>query len=355
MQTNLSIQGTQFWLNGTPTYPGRRHAGRRIEGLIFNTRMANAIFDDENPATASRWRYPDTGAWDAERNTAEFCAALPEYARHGVLGVTVGLQGGGAIYDPEVYDAFINTAFTPAGELKPAYCRRLWRILQTADALGMVVIVNYFYGRQLQWLAGETAIRRAAAAATDWLLDTGYANILVDVMNEITPGADLLQAGRIHEVITHIQAQSRDGRRLLVSTSVHPQDWQPAGQWSEVVDFFLPHGNNQTADQLRQEIRRLRASPAYQSRPRPILINEDSIHLDSLEAATDEYASWGYYSQGYGCGGSYGHGRFDWLAHPRERSYTGLSGFQTIPVNWGLNTAEKRAFFQRVRQITGAA
>jgi hypothetical protein len=76
------------------------HAGRKIEGLLFNSRMVQAIFDDENPATAAHWRYPDTGFWDADRNTDEFCAMLPVYAQHGVLGVTVGLQGGGSSLCP---------------------------------------------------------------------------------------------------------------------------------------------------------------------------------------------------------------------------------------------------------------
>lgn len=353
MKTHVQIRETQFLLNGRPTYPGRVHNGRKIEGLLFNTRMANAIFDDENPVTASRWRYPDTGLWNPARNTGEFCAMLPEYARHGVLAVTIGLQGGGAIYAPEIYDHYINSAFAPSGELKPAYLQRLAQALQAADDAGMVVIVNYFYGRQLSQLQGETAIMRATEAATDWLLKSGYANVLVDVMNEFVPGEGLLQARRIHEMVELVKSRTHQGRRLLVSSSVHPCHWHPGGRWPEVVDFFLPHGNDQSPEQLRREIRRLRELPAYLENPRPILINEDSIHLESLEAAVDEYVSWGHYSQGYGCGGSIKHGRFDWLAQERESDYAALSGFQTIPVNWGLNTAEKRAFFNRVRLLTG--
>lgn len=355
MKTTIQIEGVQFLRNGQPTYAGRTHNGRPIEGLLFNARMVNAIFDDENPVTAARWRYPDTGLWDPDRNTDEFCAMLPEYARYGVLAVTVGLQGGGAIYDPAVYAHYSNSAFTPSGDLKPAYCARLARVLQAADDAGMVVIVNYFYGQQLAPLEGEAAILRAAEAATAWLLESGYTNLLVDVMNEFMPGEGLLQAGRIHEVIRLVKSRTHQGRRLLVSSSVHPCHWLPDGAWPTVVDFFLPHGNDQNAEQLRHEIRRLRDLPAYRDHPRPILINEDSIHLDNLEVAVDEYVSWGYYSQGYGCGGTIPHGRFDWLAHGRESDYAALSGFQTIPINWGLNTAEKRRFFNRVRELTGVS
>lgn len=86
----------------------------------------------------------------------------------------MGLQGGGSIYEPETYNHYINSAFTSTGELKPAYFERLHRVLSVADAAGMVVIVNYFYWRQLQWLDGENAVQKAVKAATDWLLDTGY-------------------------------------------------------------------------------------------------------------------------------------------------------------------------------------
>lgn len=353
MKTNLRTHQTQFLVNDQPTYAGRWHEGRQVEGLLFNARMANAIFDDENQQTADCWRYPDTGQWDPNRNTDEFCAALPQYAQHGVLAVTVGLQGGGAVYAPPVYDHYINSAFTPTGERKPAYFERLRKVLQTADELGMVVIVNYFYWRQLQWMEGEKAILRAAESATDWLLESGYTNILIDIMNEFQEGDDLLKSQRIHEVIEVVKGRQRNGRWLLVSSSVHPENWQPGGRWSEVVDFYIPHGNNQEPSQLRREIRALQETPHYRNHPRPILINEDSIHVESMEVAVDEYVSWGYYSQGYGCGGQWQHGRFNWLARKRETRFEALSGFQTIPVNWGLNTAEKRTFFERVRQLTG--
>ena len=40
--TELSIQGTQFILDGQPTYAGRPG----VEGLLFNVRTVNATFDD---------------------------------------------------------------------------------------------------------------------------------------------------------------------------------------------------------------------------------------------------------------------------------------------------------------------
>ncbi|MGE3819761.1 MAG: hypothetical protein AB7I30_10015, partial [Isosphaeraceae bacterium] len=70
-RTEVSIRGDAFLINGKPTYEGRVWNGRPIEGLLLNSRMVQATFDDLNPETRGRWAYPDTGVWDAERNTRE--------------------------------------------------------------------------------------------------------------------------------------------------------------------------------------------------------------------------------------------------------------------------------------------
>ena len=66
-QTTVAIRGEDFWINGAPTDAGRSWNGHRIEGLLLNARMVQAIFDDVNPATRGRWAYPDTAEWDPER------------------------------------------------------------------------------------------------------------------------------------------------------------------------------------------------------------------------------------------------------------------------------------------------
>ena len=82
--TAVGIAGEDFLLDGAPTYAGRAFDGHRVEGLLFNARMVQALFDDRNPETRGRWAYPDTGVWDPERNVREFLAMLPEYRRHGL-------------------------------------------------------------------------------------------------------------------------------------------------------------------------------------------------------------------------------------------------------------------------------
>src|SRR5215831_5093701 len=142
--TEVSIHGNQFFINGKPTYLGRTYKGMKIEGLLMNVRAVQAIYDDLNPETRSRWAYPDTHTWDPERNVREFLAALPEWRQHGVLAFTVNLQGG----SPEGYSRtqpWETTGFDPEGNLRPAWMDRLRRVLARADELGMIAIVGYFY------------------------------------------------------------------------------------------------------------------------------------------------------------------------------------------------------------------
>src|SRR5687768_1675161 len=83
-KTEVSIVGDAFHIGGKPTYAGRTWKGHKIEGLLFNSRMVQGIFDDLNPETVGKWAYPDTGKWDAERNTREFLAAMPVWREHGL-------------------------------------------------------------------------------------------------------------------------------------------------------------------------------------------------------------------------------------------------------------------------------
>ena len=59
LASRVTLSGDAFHINGTPTYAGRSWKGHRIEGRLFNSRMANAIADDENPATRGAWAYAD--------------------------------------------------------------------------------------------------------------------------------------------------------------------------------------------------------------------------------------------------------------------------------------------------------
>jgi hypothetical protein len=92
----------------------------------------------------------------------------------------------------------------------------------------------------------------------------------------------------------------------------------PDGVWPELVDLFLPHGNDLLPDTFRAQLKALRESPVLLNRPRPICCNEDSIDLRNIEAALDAGCSWGHYDQGFGCDQK--QGKMDWTLKPRGRN-----------------------------------
>jgi len=358
--TEITIHGTEFWIDGQPTYAGREFAGHKIQGLLFNVRAVQATFDDENPVTRGYWAYPDTGVWDPDRNTDEFCAALPAWRDHGVLAFTLNAQGGGARYNAEVYEYYDNSAFTREGALKPAYADRFARILAAADALGMVAIVGMFYWKHVLKMDGEPAFWRAAREMMDFLRETGRRNILVEIANETGPrfGFEIFHADRAHEMIDVLKTEYPE---FLISTS---QGGMDIGRGRELpppslvrsVDFIMPHGNGNTAEQLAAGLEAIQRMQTFQLNPKPILINEDSTGIANFDAAWRRYVSWGYYDQGFGGWGGYRHDiHIDYSEKPRESTYADLSGFQTPPVNWMINTPHKRNFFERVAEVTGYA
>jgi hypothetical protein len=239
-----------------------------------------------------------------------------------------------------------NSAIDPEGNLRPAYMARLRRILDRADELGMVAIVGYFYFGQDQRLKDEAAVTRAVLNATNWILDAGYRNVLVEVNNEcnIAYEHEILQPARVPELIELVQRQTRNGRRLLASTSFggttsrgprdHP-DTPVTAAVARQSDYLLIHGNGPNDPALIK--RCIAATRELGGRPVPVMINEDpNFHFSEpanhLLTSIDEYTSWGYYEQG-------------------QNNYQ--DGFQSPPVNWTINTDNKRQFFELVKKVTG--
>jgi hypothetical protein len=337
-KTRVSIQEDGFLLNGAPTYAGRSHRGAQVEGLLLNSRMVQAIFDDMNPETRGRWAYPDTGEWDHERNVSEFTAAMPAWRERGLLAFTVNLQGG----SPQGYSRhqpWHNSGWTEEGELRPDYLARLKRALEAADEVGMVVILGLFYFGQDERIADENAVRRAVTKGCRWVLEEGYANVLIEVNNECDVPRyehEILQPHRVHELIELAKGLTHDGRRLLAGTS-YGGGSVPGEAVVGASDFVLLHGNGvEEPARIAEMVRETRALKSY--RPMPILFNEDD-HFDfekptnNMLAAVSEYASWGYFD-------------------PGESNYR--DGYQCPPVNWGINTERKHAFFRLVVELTGA-
>ena len=338
--TAVGIVADKFHINGQPTYPGRTWNGKPVEGLLLNSRMVQATFDDRNPDTRGRWAYPDTKTWDPDRNTREFVEQMPAWRKHGLLAVTLNLQGG----SPEGYSKaqpWHNSAINADGTLDPKSMARLAKVIDKADELGMVVILGLYYFGQDQRVKDEAAVVAGVDAAVDWLIGKGYTNVLVEVNNECNVKAfdhPILMPNRVHELIERVRKRSADkGHRLLVGTS-YGGGTVPKPNVVKASDFLLMHGNGvKDPKRIAEMVRQARKVDGY--RPMPVLFNEDD-HYDfdqpnnNFAAAVGEYASWGYFD----------------FRRPGE----GFDeGYQSVPVNWGISSPRQKAFFRFLSEITG--
>jgi hypothetical protein len=347
-KTVLTIEGEKFFINGQPTYAGRTWRGSRIEGLLLNSRMVQGIFDDLNPETAARWAYPDTGRWDADRNTREFVEAMPEWLRHGLLCVVVNLQGG----SPEGYSArqpWHNSAIKSDGSLRPDYLARLDRIVERADELGMAVMLGIFYFGQDERLEDDEAVKRAVINTVDWVASRGYRNVLIEIANECdNRGYDrgIIKAERVHELIALAQERSRQNNHPLPVSVSYNGGSIPRANVVGIADYILLHGNGvQNPARLVEMIRTVRGMKEFT--PKPIVNNEDDrpwrdahqgwgVEGNNFVACITNYVSWGY---------------FDF----RQRDEPFTEGFQSVPVNWQISSPRKKAFFDLLAEITGRA
>lgn len=334
-KTTVSIEENQFYINGELTYKGRHWQGNKIEGLLMNSRMVQGIFDDLNPETVENFNYPDTQKWDADRNTDEFVSAMKDWYKNGLLAFSLNLQGGSPLgYGNKNW---VNSTFDEEGNLRPAYMKRLVRILNKADELGMVVILGYFYFGQDQYLKDERAVLHATDNITRWILEKGYKNLLIEINNECNGPYDhaILTQARVHELIERVKKMS--GEKLLVTTSygggVIPQE-----NVLRVSDYILVHGNGvHEPSGITEMVKKTKDVPGFTNQP--ILFNEDD-HFDfdaenyNLKAAIESYTSWGY---------------FDY----RMKDEPFENGFQSVPVDWSINSPRKKAFFKKLKEITG--
>lgn len=339
-KTAVTVAADKFHINGQPTYKGRTWNGKPVEGLLMNSRMVQATFDDRNPDTAGKWAYPDTKTWDADRNTKEFVAMMPTWRKHGLLAVTLNLQGG----SPEGYSKsqpWHNSAINADGTLDAKYLGRLAKVIDRADELGMAVILGLYYFGQDERVTDEKAVIAGVDAAVDWLIGKQYTNVLVEINNECNVKAydhDILKPDRVHELIERAKKRAAEKKHpLLVGTS-YGGGAVPKPNVVKASDFLLLHGNGVKAPaRIGEMVRQTRKVDGY--RPMPILFNEDD-HFDfdkpvnNFAAAVGEFASWGY---------------FDYRMKGEEFD----EGYQSVPVNWKTSSARKKGFFKLLSGITG--
>jgi hypothetical protein len=187
-------------------------------------------------------------------------------------------------------------------------------------------------------LRDEAAVLRATDNATQWLLQRGWRNVLVEINNECNVRYDhaILRPERIHELILRVEEAKHGGFRLLAGTS-YGGGTVPRENVVRASDFLLMHGNGVSQPgRIREMVREARSVPGYTAKP--ILFNEDDHFAfeqpeNNFAAALSEHASWGYFD-------------------PGKSDYA--DGYQCPPVNWRINTERKQAFFKLLAEVTGA-
>ena len=336
--TSISIKGDNFYVNGKPTLEGVVWNGIKMEGLLPNSRMVQGIFDDMNPETAARWIYPDTKIWNPDRNTNEFVAAMDEWHAHGLLSFTINLQGGSPMgYGNKNWH---NSAYHHDGTLRDDYMSRLEKILDKAEEIGMVPIVGLFYFGQDERLKDDDAVKAALENSINWILVKGYENVLIEIANEcnnVKYDRNIIKQENVHELINLAKGINKNSKRLLVGTSFNGNTIPPANV-VEVSDFILIHGNGvEKPERITEMVNNVREMPEYKLMP--IVFNEDDHFdfdkpLNNMIAAFQSHASWGYFDFRMG-----------------EEGFE--NGFQSVPVDWGITSNRKKAFFNLLKEITG--
>jgi hypothetical protein len=376
-KTEISLEGDKFLVNGTPTNEAITFRGVSMEGLMMNSRMANAVFDDDNEFTRHLWAYPDNEKWDADRNTNELIEMLPTYKSKGLSCIDVNLQGASPLgyyksspeglsdlmariqtkfpdaTEPKIWTGLPGTrsqpwnsgAFTENGDLKPAFMKRVAKVIEAADEIGMIVCLGLFYFGQDERISDEKSVKTAVEKATTWVLAKGYTNVLLEINNECDVPLyehEILCPDRVHELINLAKSISKDGARLLVSTSF-TRRMVPTEKVIESSDFILLHGNGMHDPvEITNRVQETRNANSYKGQP--IFFNEDD-HFEfenesnNFVAAIEQRAGWGFFDPGPGAGGTAAYGNY-------------VDGYQNPPINWTINTPRKESFFWILSKLT---
>ncbi|CQR55930.1 hypothetical protein [Paenibacillus riograndensis] len=316
-KTVLSIAGTDFYINGKKVYEEIQDSRPEAHGLLMNARFIQGIFDDsEQPERFNRFGR----TFDPEQNTDDLIAALPEWYAHGLRAFTVGLQGGGPCFTL-FNEKLNNNPFDEDGTVfDPAYAARLDRLIRAADEIGMVVIVCFFYFFQAERLRNGRAVLEATRAASRFLKQGGYTNVIIEIANEhdLTKKHSLLEFPE--GIVTLMEmAKQESGGMLVGCSSTAPGISEQIAEESDIVFY---HGNGRTRQQYYNDVRQLRSLAP----DKPILCNEDSQALGNLEVAFREHTSWGYYNN--------------------------LTK-QEPPTDWGITEGEDRFFAYRMAKTIG--
>lgn len=317
MKTILSIEGDKFLLNGKLTYSEIPTAKEEAKGLLMNARFIQGIYNDKNnPEKYHRFGWD---RWDPDENTDNLIKSLSEWYKYGLRAFTVGFQGGGPCFT--IANDLINTSpFSKDGKsIDNAALVRMKRIIDSADALGMVVIVSGLYSGQICYLENNDAVIEAITLIANWIKEEKFTNVIFEIANEMNCGEyEPYSSIFTEEGMCELIALARDISKVPIGCS------SLGGAYFEKVgaasDVNIIHGNNQTRQHLYNKIILAKKTGL------PILCNEDSQALSRLSVTFPAQVSWGYYNN--------------------------LTK-QEPPVNWGITEGEDLFFAYRMAEGIG--
>ena len=320
MKTKIEISQNQFLINGRPSYSELPNPNPAALGLLWNQRVINGVFDDRVDKT--RFNQFKMGVFDAEKNTDNLIASLPEWHKYGLRAFTVGFQGGGTRHCAEITEVDNNPFGRDGKTLDPAYAARMHRIITAADELGMVVIVCFLYWAQILRMDGEEAAVSAVKTGCEFLRGGGYTNVMLDVVNEYGIGLynrwPLLHKP---ENMARLIANAREWSGGMPSASSNG-----GGRADKEViaasDIALIHGNNLYRGQLYDFFNKAHKM----ADGKPVICNEDSPCYSYVDVGLETYVSWGYYN-----------------------NYTK----QIPPADYGVTPGEDLFFARRMARATG--
>jgi hypothetical protein len=269
-RTSVSIANGRWQINGQTTYPRAK-----AEGLLLNVRMVNATFEDR--------KRPE---FDAEKNTDEFIAHIPDYVAHGVRAFTLNLQGG-----MPGYEGAANSAFAANGALRDSYLKRVRRVIEECDQHGAVVILGCYYQRQDQLLQDEAAVRTGVINTVKWIQAARFSNVVLEIANEFGHGGfDHRILKRPEGQVELIRLARETAPDLLVGTSGLGDGLQHDAV-ARVSDFLLVHFNSTRLEKIPKQI------AALKKYGKPIVCNEDQKWGEqgakAAEVSVANGASWG--------------------------------------------------------------
>jgi hypothetical protein len=293
------------------TYTGKEFRPAAA-GKLMNLRVAQAITHDE-------WLKEEP--FDPEANTRRVIAALDDYRQHGILAISVSLQGANPAYErtPNIkrirhYNlgpekGSHNSAFRPDGSLKDAWMKRALMLARALDDWGMIFNPVLFYAYQDELLEGPAAIERGIRNVADWLIDNNVRNVLVEMANEYDSkpwdhdGYMKANMGKLVETLRARFSERKAGWRPAIgSSTLGGKTMRLYDDMRSAADLVMVHANHASP---AEKAARVKALMADAGAPGPVYFNEDDngrestqehlkLELDSCDAIFDNGGSWGY-------------------------------------------------------------